>query len=89
MIYLLSKMNKSTVNLMFLTREEIRGLTTRIQYSAQVKILRAMGIEHRVRPDGSVAVLRLHVEQLLGGESKQRCESNKEPNWGALHATRP
>ena len=73
---------------MFLTREEIRGLTTRIQYSAQVKILRAMGIEHRVRPDGSVAVLRMHVEQLLGGESKQRNESIKEPNWGALHATR-
>lgn len=81
-------MNKTSTNQMFLTREEICGLTARIQYSAQIKILRAMGIEHRARPDGSVAVLRLHVEQILGGESKQRTESVKEPNWGALHATR-
>lgn len=81
-------MNKSTSSPMFLTREEIHALTTRVQYSAQVKILRAMGIEHRARPDGSLAVLRSHIEQLFGGVAKIRSKSVKEPNWGALNATR-
>lgn len=33
----------------------------------QVEALRFMGIEHRVRPDGSVAVLRSHVDRVMGG----------------------
>jgi hypothetical protein len=81
-------MNKSTSSPMFLTREEIHALTTRVQYSAQIKALRAMGIEHRVRPDGSLAVLRSHIEQLFGGMSKTRNDPVKEPNWGALNAAR-
>lgn len=31
-----------------------------------------MGIEHKVRPDGSMLVLRAHVEQSLGGRAKPR-----------------
>ena len=50
-----------------LTAAEVRELTGRIRRQAQVLALRTMGIEHRVRPDGSVAVLRSHVEQLFGG----------------------
>lgn len=55
---------------MFLTPEELQQLTGRKRRNAQVLVLRFMGIEHRVRPDGSVVVLRAHVEQVLGvGES--------------------
>jgi hypothetical protein len=50
-----------------LTPTEVRELTGRIRRGAQVLALRTMGIEHRVRPDGSVAILRSHVEQLFGG----------------------
>jgi hypothetical protein len=81
-------MNKIASSPLFLTREEVNALTTRVQYAAQVKALRAMGIEHRVRPDGSLAVLRSHIEQIFGGISKTRNESVKEPNWGALNAAR-
>ncbi|MHB8348410.1 MAG: DUF4224 domain-containing protein [Acidiferrobacterales bacterium] len=49
---------------MFLTPEEIVALTRRKRRPAQVIELRYMGIEHRVRPDGSVAVLWAHVERL-------------------------
>lgn len=82
-------MSESAHNSMFLTRDEVRALTKRIQYSAQTKVLRAMGIEHRVRPDGSLAVLRLHIEQIFGGVSEKRRQLSTEPNWGALNAARP
>ena len=48
---------------MFLTKEELQELTGRTRRDAQVAALRSMGIEHRIRPDGSPAVLRAHVEQ--------------------------
>ena len=54
---------------MFLDSGEIRELTNRIQHASQAKVLRAMGIEHRARPDGSIAVLRAHVEQVFGARS--------------------
>lgn len=74
--------------MMFLTNDEMRLLTNRVQYSAQIRALSAMGIEHRVRPDGSLAVLRSHVERLFGGMTESRQRSSVEPNWGALNATR-
>lgn len=51
---------------MWLTDEEIVGLTRRQRYPAQVKALRAMGVDHKVRGDGSPAVLRSHVDKLFG-----------------------
>jgi len=75
-------------SLMFLTKAEIGELTKRFQHSAQLKILRAMGIEHRIRPDGSLVVLRSHIVQLLGDVTKVRKEKITEPNWRALNATR-
>ena len=70
---------------MFLTPEEIVALTRRKRRPAQVIALRYMGIEHRVRPDGSVAVLRSHVERLLGGEVVPDGTLRKtEPDFNAL-----
>ena len=72
---------------MFLTPEELRELTGRKRPSAQVRALRTMGIEHRVRPDGSLAVSRSHVEGLLSGVVGDKVKPPKQPNWSALDAT--
>ena len=71
---------------MFLNREELIELTGRRVKSAQVRVLRYMGIEHRIRPDGSVAVLKAHVEQVLGiSQTTERYRREQvEPNWDAM-----
>ena len=70
---------------MFLTPEEIVALTRRKRRPAQGIALRCLGIEHRVRPDGSVAVLRAHVERLLGGKAIPDGTLRKtEPDFNAL-----
>lgn len=69
---------------MFLTKEDLIALTGRTQSAAQVRVLRFMGIEHRTRPDGSVAVLRRHVEKSLGDSSDEKREREYEPNWSAF-----
>lgn len=74
---------------MFLSTEEINSMTNRVQRSAQAKMLRSMGIEFRQRADGSLAVLRSHVEQLFGAASTpKRKKTPTEPNWGAMNAAR-
>lgn len=71
---------------MFLARDELKALTHRTRSDAQVRALRAMGIEHRVRPDGTVAVLRSHVEEVLSGKPRAVAakERKGEPNWDAI-----
>jgi hypothetical protein len=73
--------------MMFLEKIEIETLTGRVRKDAQVRVLRFMGIEHKVRPDGSVAVLRSHVEQSLGGQVIADKKPDIEPNWGALYSS--
>ena len=69
---------------MFLTRDEIAALTNRSRRSAQIRALRHLGIEHKIRPDGSVVVLRAHVEHILGGAAPVQHQKSTEPNWSAL-----
>jgi hypothetical protein len=71
---------------LFLEPSEIEGLTSRVRRSAQVKAIRAMGIEHKVRPDGSVAILRDHVNSVFDGRTSTPGRRQKpiEPNWGAI-----
>ena len=69
---------------MILSDEELRDLTGRSRKASQVQVLRFMGIEHKVRPDGSVAVLKAHVEQVLGAYIQTRKVVEVEPNWGAI-----
>ena len=52
---------------MFLDDAEIAQLTQRTRRPAQSRVLSFMGIEHKRRPDGSIAVLRAHVERMFGG----------------------
>jgi len=70
---------------MFLTQTELYELTGRQRRDAQVKALRFMGIEHRVRPDGSVAVLQAHVDKTFGGVADRVAKPKRvEPNWDAI-----
>lgn len=69
---------------MILDKYELIELTGRRVKSAQVRVLRYMGIEHRMRPDGSVAVLKAHVEQVLGATNKKPYVREVEPNWSAI-----
>jgi len=46
---------------------ELAELTGRRRHDAQARTLRGMGIEHKIRPDGTIAVLRAHAEQVLAG----------------------
>ena len=69
---------------LFLSPDDVAELTGKTRPAAQVRALRLMGIEHRVRPDGTVLLLRSHVEHLLNPGSAARVKKSKEPNWGAL-----
>lgn len=68
----------------FLTSSEVQELTNFIHKKAQIRALRHMGIQHKVRPDGSVAVLRFHVECLLCGEVTDSLKKKIEPQWSSL-----
>nr|WP_198981141.1 DUF4224 domain-containing protein [Herbaspirillum sp. ASV7] len=70
---------------MFLNETDIADLTKRKRAKAQQKQLNAMGIQYKVRADGSLVVLQTHVERLLGGlEQSVRQRSVREPNWEVL-----
>ena len=47
-----------------LTNEEIEQITNRQRRSAQARMLAALGIRHKIRPDGSILVFRAAVEKL-------------------------
>lgn len=69
---------------MFLTPEELIDLTHAKRTGTQVRALQMMGIEHKIRPDGTVAVLRAHVEAVFGGtgENEQKRPRKKtQPNF--------
>lgn len=64
---------------------EFHKLTGKRRHEAHARALRAMGIEHRVRPDGAVVVSVAHVEALLGGDVGRRSSAREiGPNWGAI-----
>jgi hypothetical protein len=69
----------------FLTEEEVQALTDRRMRKAQVIALNSMGIEHRVRPDGSVAILRAHITKIFDGGSDTHSKTKQAvPNWDAM-----
>lgn len=68
-----------------LTPIELHELTHRKKKCAQRAALNQMGIEYKVRPDGSLAVLKSHLERAMGGAVEQQ-KKRTEPNWGALRA---
>lgn len=74
-----------------LTMEEVYALTKRKRYSAQFRVLNALGIPARPDGDGVPIVLRSAVETVLGLKNS-RSESTKrtEPDFSSLDKpTRP
>ncbi len=69
---------------MFLTDEEIISLTQKKRRATQRHVLNAIGITHKIRPDGSLVVLRSHVEKVLGGGGASLVSVEPDPNWAAL-----
>lgn len=67
-----------------LSDEEIRELTGKKHRAAQVRVLNALGVEHRLRPDGSIVVLAAHIEQLLGVTKPATVPVPHEPDFAAL-----
>lgn len=49
-----------------LSEQELRDYTRKERPSAQARVLDFMGVPYRPRPDGSLAVLRVHVEPVGG-----------------------
>jgi hypothetical protein len=72
--------------MIFLDQSEIEALTGKVRRPAQEKALNSMGIEHKIRPDGKIVVLRSHIETTLGGPKSERTQAAREPNWEYLHA---
>ena len=68
---------------MFLSIDEVVELTGKRRHGLQEEILRTMGIEHKVRADGRVLVLRKYLEQEFGVKTSKKKEQPFEPNWDA------
>lgn len=67
-----------------LDQEELVSLTGKTQHRKQERELAIMGIPYRVRGNGSLVVLRVHVEDVPGATNSARVKAIPEPNWGAL-----
>lgn len=52
---------------LFLTQDEVSTLTGKQRRPAQKRVLNAMGIDHRTRPDGALIISRSHIEHILNG----------------------
>jgi Domain of unknown function (DUF4224) len=67
-----------------LTPEEIEEITLKRRYSAQRRVLRALGLDFKPRPDGSILLDRSIYEAWLGGGrrgQKDKGEEKTEPRW--------
>jgi hypothetical protein len=70
---------------LFLTDEQLVELTGKRRPSAQAAELNRQGIQHKVRADGSVLVLRELVDQQFGlRPPRKEVRKSVEPNWDAL-----
>ena len=69
-----------------LTDEEIQEITAKKRWSAQVKYLRIMAIDARVRPDGKPLVVRERYLQLMGLSHSER-DNFVEPDYSCLNAS--
>ena len=67
-----------------LTDEEIRVLTGKKQYRAQIRALRGLGLTVKVRPDGKPLVARGNYIMVM--EAEPRHNINLEPNFDFLDA---
>ena len=65
-----------------LTEEEICELTQRKQRKVQAAMLRALGIDSKARPDGSLVVFRSQLG--VNGAASSKRQQEPEPDWSAV-----
>lgn len=68
----------------FLDAAGLYKLTGKRRRDAQLRELVFMGVTHKVRSDGSIAVLASHVQWLFGEAQARLAGRHIEPNWDAL-----
>lgn len=69
----------------FLSEEELVELTNKKRRPSQVCVLRFMGIAHKIRPDGSIAVMRAHAErEFCATEPTTRARRKTEPDFSKV-----
>jgi hypothetical protein len=73
----MSALREEVVKSMFLTEDELTELTGKRQNAARARVLNGMGVQHKTRPDASIAVLRAHVERLFG----EKPSAHEPPAW--------
>lgn len=71
---------------MFLSEPQLYTLTRKKHCNAQALVLNALGINYLKRPDGSLIVSELHVQQLLGVEVNGVNLRQIVPDWSAINA---
>lgn len=69
---------------MVLSEDELFALTRRKRSRAQARVLRGLGLIYRVRPDGSLAVARAHIQDVFCIAEDNDISNEIEPNWGAV-----
>lgn len=63
---------------MLLTEDELIELTGMQQRAAQRRVLNAIGVPYRVRPNGSIIVLRAALDLALGGVPAAQAQKRPE-----------
>lgn len=68
-----------------LSDAELVELTRKQRAGAQVRALRHLGIDHKRRADGSVLVIRSHLEVLQKAtDSSKMLPKRTEPDWSKV-----
>lgn len=68
----------------YLTIEEVKGITGRVKASAQIRWLRQQGFTVLQRADGVPLISRAHFESKMGGLLGLSKSKEYEPNYGAI-----
>lgn len=71
----------------YLTIEELREITGRVKYSAQIRYLRSQGFTVIPRADGRPLVSRSHFETMMGGEHFIKKYHEHNPDFSSFYGT--
>lgn len=71
---------------MVLNESDLYALTKKKQSKAQASVLNALSINFVKRPDGSLIVSHLHVQQVLGADLSNVKLKQVEPDWSVINA---
>lgn len=70
----------------FLRAEEIRGVTGRVRYRAQIRWFQNNGVVALQDADGRPVVSRAALSEKLGATDRTKGVRATEPNWSEINA---